>query len=236
MNLPEIAFELVSPEAKSPGIPVTGPADFAAALQALGGRAVLMEVTPAEEGLEEEGGDGMDRQRLGPVDELSGWTGALELIRRSHEWVYMNGDCWHLALAFDRIFGLDLVAVVNHRGEGDPSASHPDHRPFTVGHVAAVLPDGRYLDIRGPLDGDEALCRGAATTPEYSVRISSREEILAILDGYATEDGGDQAGFPWDDPASYPFAAVTETIARTLFAETVEEATAPTQRSSTVKR
>lgn len=139
-------------------------------------------------------------------DRSKGWSGVVDVIRRGEQYTYMNGDCWHLALALARNHGLDLVAVVNERGAGSPNDPDPDSRPETVGHVAARLPDGRYIDVRGILETDAALCLEAATTERFHIRDISVDEIVAILDAYAAGTGPG----PWNDPAAYEFAERTD--------------------------
>lgn len=195
-------------------------ADFLAATARLSGSAVLCQTEPSDEAPA-----GRDADPLGRVTAATEWSEALEMLRRGNQTTYLQGDCWHLALAFNRLYGLPVVAVVNHRDAGESGHPHPDERKDTVGHVAVSLPDGRFLDIRGVLDGEESLCEGTASTPLHSVRPSSPDEIVSILDDYERvfeELGGPAYRPDWNDPSAYPFAARTEALARLVFGDAVE--------------
>ena len=222
----QISFELAKLGSCGPGIPFSTSAGFAEALGSLGGEAMLLEVTVPEEDEEPEFEDGMSRASIGHIARGQGWNAALEHIRRSKEWIYLHGDCWHFALALHRLYGLELVAVEVSSPHGDEDDA--DERKHPVHHVAAVLPDGRYLDIRGFLDGEAAMRRGMMGWQESAVRPSSRDEVLEILDRFSASCGFDP--FLWDDPKAYPFAEQTETLIRILFEEEIEQALAHAAR------
>ena len=128
----------------------------------------------------------------------------------------MHGDCWHLALAINRLYGLPLVAVVHHSGKGSPTDPDPDNRPDRVCHVAAVMPDGRYLDIRGVLVDANALSKDVVHDDNYSVRPIAANEIKVILKDYGVLD--DCCSYAVDDRAD-SFVRKTEIIVRTAFSE-----------------
>jgi hypothetical protein len=58
--------------------------------------------------------------------------------------LYMNGHCFRLALALHEKTGWPIVGVRAY-GAADSSFS-------LIDHAGVKMPDGRYLDVRGPLD------------------------------------------------------------------------------------
>lgn len=199
--------------------------DLAAAIRSFGGKGVLCQSEPSEDEPDER-----DICPLGDADASTGWDEAKEMLRRGNQTLYLQGDCWHLALALNRLYGLPVVAVINRRNEGEEGHSHPDKRNETVGHVAVALPDGRFLDIRGVLEDEHALCEGTASTERRHVRPSSPQEIVSILDDYErafAELGGEPYRPDWNDPATYPFAARTEDLARIVFGDVLKRTLEP---------
>jgi len=154
----------------------------------------------------------VSRTELCEVRTADDWPYVVEAVRRHVRTMFMQGDCWHLALALNRLYGLGLAAVVNR---------HPDGRE-SVSHVAAALPDGGFLDVRGYLASEQDVSREGTNWRDHYVRPVSREEIVAILDGYAEENGG--AAVDWEDPDAYPFAWQAELVARILLEEEAEGA------------
>lgn len=153
-----------------------------------------------------------ERVKLCEVSSAEEWDRVVEAIRSHVRNMFMHGDCWHLALAMNRLYGLELVAVVNHGPDGRDSVSH----------VAAVLPCGGFLDVRGYLADEKKLCDGGTNWPHHSVRPITREEIVSILDGYAREMECDPVD--WENPRKYPFASEAELIVRILLGEEAEKA------------
>ncbi len=130
----------------------------------------------------------------------------------------MRGDCWHLALAINRLHGLPMVAVVHHTGSGSPTDPDPDQRPDRVCHVAAVMPDGRYLDIRGVLADANALRKDVAYDGNYSVRQITADEIMRILKDYGILD--DCSSYAVEGNAD-SFVRKTEIIVGVAFSELI---------------
>ena len=153
--------------------------------------------------------------KYGSVSRHDDWESVCRLIRRGLENEYMEGSCWHAASAMHRLFGLPLVAIIVPGGEGDPDDPDPGKRPDGVEHVAAILPDGRFVDMRGPLRGESELCRnmsdeehGDAKISPYVVRAITDAEIQDIVRDY------DRITAPVDREL---FLEKTDIIVRTLF-------------------
>lgn len=132
------------------------------------------------------------------------WEAAVEAVRERRRWIYLNGDCWHMALALRRLWGLPLCAVMND-GEGVRDGRR-------MSHVGARIPSGGFLDVRGYLATEEAFCAGTGAPGACGIQDVTVEDVRAELDHYADGDARD-----WENPVAHPFCAETEGVARLLF-------------------
>lgn len=188
---------------------ISSRSDFDAAMQSLRSDADIWQS-------EHDAESGEDVRKLGTIQRHGDWNAVCGLIRKNNESLYMRGDCWHLALAIHRLHGLPMVAVIHHADKGSPTDPDPDQRPNRVCHVAAVLPDGRFLDIRGVLTDANALMKDVIHDGNYSVRPISADEIKKILKDYGILD--DCSSYAVDDRAD-SFVRKTEIIVGVAFSE-----------------
>jgi len=71
----------------------------------------------------------------------AGYEVVRQAVLSDSRWLYLNGDCWTLAIVAAR--RLDLpIAIVECVENGKMAAAH----------AALALPDGHFIDIRGVLD------------------------------------------------------------------------------------
>jgi hypothetical protein len=133
------------------------------------------------------------------------WVEARELVRRYFERAYMQGDCWHLAIAMNAMLGLPLGGVG--RMDGDD---------WIIDHVFAYLPDGNYLDIRGVHTAFDGLIsyRPEKGRVGYSDRPVTVDDIVRELDGFARDEGHEP--FSWLDPQQYEFASLSRQLVTVL--------------------
>jgi hypothetical protein len=133
------------------------------------------------------------------------WVEARELVRRYFERAYMQGDCWHLAIAMDAMLGLPLGGVGTMDGD-----------VWIIDHVFAYLPDGNYVDIRGVHTSFDALIsyRPKEGRVGYSDRPVTVDDIVRELDGFARDEGYEP--FAWLDPQQYEFSSLSRQLVTAL--------------------
>jgi hypothetical protein len=143
--------------------------------------------------------DEVPLEKLSTIEDLRQW------VSNANKTMFMHGDCWHLALALNRLYGLPLVAFTRAGG------ATPDHIAVSFHGV-----DGPYLDIRGPFvdsgfmtsDGlDPRVTRRLCTTPS----IVDPEQVVAFW----KQESGDDIDIR--DPIVYPFAQYATWVAETVF-------------------
>jgi hypothetical protein len=133
------------------------------------------------------------------------WIEARELVRRYFQQTYMQGDCWHLAIAMQAMLDLPLGGVGRMDGED-----------WIIDHVFAYLPDGNFLDIRGVHSTFEELIsyRPEKGRVGYFDRPVTVDDIVRELDGFSRDEG--HAPLAWTDPQQYEFASLSRQIVTAL--------------------
>lgn len=217
MPVPALSFALAPRRRVKPLIKFVDRASFEQARIALGGGAAEIYKFEASE----EHPDTPEREHVCHLGFKDTWNQVLQRISRQFTFAYMNGDCWHLALALNRLYGLPLLAIVIPRIHAGCMPDHPDPdmRTDSVSHVGACLPDGRILDIHGIHPDSMAFRRSVPDHADYPVRSIDRDEIIAILDAYAIQM--EERPVVWDNPAEYRYAGVSEVLAQMLFGEII---------------
>jgi len=138
----------------------------------------------------------------------------------------MLWGCWHLAMALNRLYGLDMLVVEN-------TANTKRVAGERYAHAVTRMPDGRLIDALGVHPDRKTFRRnynsflehraGAEPLPVVLLTPIDASGICDILDRHRRSQGSFDV-VAWQNPEKYPFAGVSEAYARVVFGEAVEDA------------
>jgi hypothetical protein len=129
--------------------------------------------------------------------------------------IFMQGDCWDMALALHRNFGLRLGAVKSDVPPDEEESIYSD-----ITHVFAITDEGHRVDIRGVFASDETfLAYSKAGEPARFDNITP-DQVVEACEDFARLGYIEPAAF--NDPTKYAKAALADELCELLFSNVFE--------------
>lgn len=130
--------------------------------------------------------------------------------------LFMHGDCWDMALALHRNFGLGLGTVKSGGPIDEGDSTYSD-----ISHVFAVTDDGIRVDIRGVFTTDEEFLAYTKAGERAIFDTITPEQIVEACNDFARLGYIEPAEF--NDPTKYEKAALADELCELLFADVLNQ-------------
>lgn len=130
--------------------------------------------------------------------------------------IFMQGDCWDMALALHRNFGLRLGAVKSDVPPDEEESIYSD-----ITHVFAITDEGHRVDIRGVFASDDTFMAYSNTGESSRFDDITPEQVVEACEDFARLGYIEPADF--NDPTKYEKAALADELCELIFGNVFEQ-------------